>query len=176
MSDKKPLYKIWVPGKPLNYRNGSSNIKAAYRQRIQQEAKKVVSTPWNSKRLDVEIWFASKCPGRPDVDNITKPILDALEGVVYINDKQIRSVKVGCISTDEAFEADKDYAADFFRMLDDKKDEFVIRIYYGMSVTHKKMGNVICYPVKKLIKNTDPAYLEAQIKKFEKESGLTFGP
>ena len=40
------------------------------------------------------IWFQSG-KGGPDVDNIVKPILDALEGVVFENDSQISQ----CLAT-----------------------------------------------------------------------------
>ena len=64
----------------------------------------------------------------------------------------MRSVKVGCINRDDGFEADKDYAHDFLRLLDDKNDEFVIMIYYGMSITKKRPGNIVCYPIEMLKK------------------------
>ncbi len=148
MSPKNPLYTIWVDGKPLNYRNKSKRIRAAYKGRIQTEAKKVVNNPWSSKRIDVEIWFSADSAVRPDVDNVAKPILDALQGIVYVNDFQVRSVKVGCIPRDGAFECEKEDQKDFFRLLDTNKEEFLIRIFYGMSISRKKYGNIVCYPIK----------------------------
>ncbi len=38
---------------------------------------------------------------RADVENILKPILDALKGIVYFDDKQVRSVRVVAISPGE---------------------------------------------------------------------------
>jgi hypothetical protein len=40
------------------------------------------------------IWFFRR-KGGPDIDNIVKPILDALEGVIYRSDSQISQ----CLST-----------------------------------------------------------------------------
>ncbi len=153
MSTRRPLYKIWISGKPLNYRNKSKLIKDDYKNRIQIAAKKEVNSPWRSKRIDVEIWFSQNSAVRPDVDNVTKLVLDALQGIVYVNDSQVRSVKVGCIPRDDAFEIEKEESDDFFRLLDNKKEEFLIRIFYGMSIGGKNTSNIICYPIKSLKKN-----------------------
>lgn len=47
----------------------------------------------SSPRIDIEIWFAADHLARGDVDNIIKPVLDALNGVVYVDDRQVRSVR-----------------------------------------------------------------------------------
>ena len=144
--DKRPLYKIWVEGKPISaQKKGPKNL---YMRKIQDAAKKVVKSPWRSKRIDVEIWFAADTAVRPDVDNIAKPILDALEGVVYVNDSQVRSVRVGCIPRDDAFEVSKENQKDFFRLLDANKEEFLINVFYGISFSRDKKDSIVCYPRK----------------------------
>jgi Holliday junction resolvase RusA-like endonuclease len=61
-----------------------------------------VPAPTKSKRLDVEIWFQAESLSRADVDNVIKPVLDALVGVVYDDDRQVRSVRAVAIPADDA--------------------------------------------------------------------------
>lgn len=70
--------------------------KKGYQQAIRNEAKaRYGDEPLKSDNLYVRIvWFARK-KGGPDVDNIFKRILDALEGIVYHTDGQIRQ----CLAT-----------------------------------------------------------------------------
>jgi len=70
--------------------------KKGYQQSIKKEAKARYSDePLDGDNLYVRIvWFARK-KGGPDVDNIFKRILDALEGIVYRTDGQIRQ----CLAT-----------------------------------------------------------------------------
>jgi hypothetical protein len=70
--------------------------KKGYQQAIKKEAKvRYTDEPLDSDNLYVRIvWFARKKSG-PDVDNIFKRILDALEGIVYRTDRQIRQ----CLAT-----------------------------------------------------------------------------
>jgi hypothetical protein len=73
-----------------------------------------------------------KKPLRPDIDNIIKPILDALKDIVYIDDSQVRSIKVAAFPLKESFGAtgptDKDT---ILRLFYHPKTEFLIDIYEG---------------------------------------------
>src|ERR1051325_2904424 len=53
------------------------------------------------------IWFARKDVG-PDVDNIIKPIADALQGVVYRNDRQIAQCFSMRIDLEKRYEISND--------------------------------------------------------------------
>ena len=70
--------------------------KKGYQQSIKKEAKvRYTDEPLYSDNLYVRIvWFARK-KGGPDIDNIFKRILDALKGIVYQDDGQIRQ----CLAT-----------------------------------------------------------------------------
>ena len=149
---KRPLYSIWINGKPMNFRNRSKSIKAAYKAKIQTETKKCITTPWGSKRLDIEVWFSADCAIRPDVDNVTKPILDALEGIAYVNDSQVRSIKTGYLPRNDAIKVAAEDEEDFLRLLSNKKEEFLVRIFYGMSISGEKIGTTV-YPIKFFTKN-----------------------
>ena len=73
------------------------------RGRRGEAARGVVPYPTKSTRIDIEIYFLSQGPLRPDIGNIVKPILDALKGVVYVDDSQVRSIKVAAFPSDEPF-------------------------------------------------------------------------
>src|SRR5262245_44810659 len=87
----KPLCRIWVPGKPKGAKRKGSSLKA-YRAKIRELALAQISAPLESERIIVEIWFCLPHEKRADVDNIAKPILDTLKGVVYVDDRQVRQV------------------------------------------------------------------------------------
>lgn len=63
-------------------------IKKEFRRQIKEE-------PMTSNDIEVEIVYSTtKTKGqRADIDNIVKPILDALEGIAYKKDDQVRSIK-----------------------------------------------------------------------------------
>jgi Holliday junction resolvase RusA-like endonuclease len=42
-----------------------------------------------SKRKQQEALSGQLIPGKPDLDNVAKAVLDALNGVVYVDDKQV---------------------------------------------------------------------------------------
>lgn len=93
-------------------------------------ARDVVPNPVKSKRIDIEIWFRSEHL-RPDVDNVIKPVLDALQGIVYFDDKQIRSAKVVAVPHDDAYSLSGWSRMGTFDRLD--SGEFFIDIYEGLS-------------------------------------------
>lgn len=66
------------------------------------KAKHSVSPTSYSSLYTRIIWFSRK-KGGPDVDNIVKPILDALEGVVYLSDSQISQSLSTRIDTKESY-------------------------------------------------------------------------
>lgn len=92
---------VWVAGIP---RSLQAKRKEGYVAAIREAAAAVVTRPSKSPRLDVEIVFASKDRNlRADVDNVAKPVLDALKGVAYEDDRQVRSVRVVALPLDDAF-------------------------------------------------------------------------
>jgi hypothetical protein len=92
-----------------------------------------VPHPTTSNRIDIEIYFLAQRALRPDVDNIMKPILDALKGVVYLDDSQVRSVKVAALPQDEAFGMTGWTQKDTIeRLLAHSPKEFIIDIYEGL--------------------------------------------
>jgi hypothetical protein len=94
-----------------------------------------VPYPIKSKRIDIEIYFQSQKPIRPDVDNIIKPVLDALKGVVYFDDLQVRSIRVAAFPTDEAYAMTGPTSIEtLHRLFAKPPKEFLIDIYEGLTL------------------------------------------
>lgn len=125
----KPLLEFWIPGRPQSAQKRGSN--SMYVDRIRHAASGLLDAPIASPRVDVEVWFCAPAVTRPDVDNVLKPILDALVGVVYVDDRQVRSVRAVAIPRDDAItfgmRADTGVV---IRLLEGK--EFLVRIYEGL--------------------------------------------
>lgn len=83
-----PVYIFWVHEKPRT-RN-----KERYKDAVAQAAKTHIPSPITAKDIEVEIVYSALVPRplRADIDNIIKPTLDALNGVAYLDDSQVRSV------------------------------------------------------------------------------------
>jgi Holliday junction resolvase RusA-like endonuclease len=47
-----------------------------------------IPASWSKKRQQAAI-DGTEIPGKPDLDNVLKAVLDALNGVVYVDDKQV---------------------------------------------------------------------------------------
>jgi len=81
-----------VIGVPVSSQGSNASIKR-YQRVVAQEATKNVASPIEGKeKVKVEIdWFSEGFNNKPDVDNIAKPIIDALKGIVFTDDKQVES-------------------------------------------------------------------------------------
>jgi Holliday junction resolvase RusA-like endonuclease len=71
---------------PRRYRKWIMTVRAAARKQFP-----IGSRPTRSQDITVSITnYYTLAP--PDVDNIIKPLLDAMETVVYVDDRQVRKV------------------------------------------------------------------------------------
>lgn len=130
---RSPRYRIWIDGSPVSGTKRAKTL-GRCRQRIASAASVTVPTPIKSGRIDLEIWFQSAV-GRPDVDNILKPILDSLKGIVYVDDSQVRSVKVVALPHNDAYRLDGWIRGDTLdRLSKDEPVEFMIDVYEGLSL------------------------------------------
>ena len=59
---------------------------------------------WSKKKREQALNGETYPTGKPDIDNVAKGILDAMNGVVYLDDKQVVSLMV------RKFYRDSDYA------------------------------------------------------------------
>lgn len=129
---QKPIVRIWIPGSPRAARK-NSGARRLYVEQIRKVASEVVPHPIKSTRIDVEIFFHADTSLRADVDNVIKPILDALIGVVYEDDRQVRSVKVTALPKGDAFRSSGDPDL-ISRLIKSEPKEFLISVYEGLFI------------------------------------------
>lgn len=79
---------IVVKGRPFSVR-ASSRSRQMWQDRIRQEATKGFQAPLTDNDLVVTITFFYKAFPDFDTDNISKPIVDALNGIAFLDDKQV---------------------------------------------------------------------------------------
>jgi Holliday junction resolvase RusA-like endonuclease len=86
-----PAYLIWVEARPTHRGKG----RAAYYGAVKQAAHQVIATPITACDIELEVAYSTrtKQATRLDADNVNKPTLDALKGVAYADDSQVRSVR-----------------------------------------------------------------------------------
>lgn len=77
---------VIAPRRPLS-------INAANRAKFKAELARIahnsVEGPFTSSQLYCKVWYFYRGPSDVDADNMSKPVLDALEGIVYENDRQV---------------------------------------------------------------------------------------
>jgi hypothetical protein len=110
-----PSFVFWVAGVP---RSLQATRKADYTESIRQAAKQSIGKPLKTPRIDIDIVFACKDRNlRADVDNVAKPVLDALKDVLYDDDRQVRSVRVVALPLDDVFKASGPVTAETWKRL-----------------------------------------------------------
>lgn len=128
---RHPHVSIWVEGTPKSL---SAERKSEYVHRIREAAAGEIAARLTSGRIDIEIIFAAKDRLlRPDVDNVAKPILDALNGVLYEDDKQVRSVRVVALPLDDAVHMSGPASPAVISRLFEAK-EFLVNVYEGLDL------------------------------------------
>lgn len=82
---------ISLQGRSASKERWKTEVKKAARQRIAQ----TVDWAWlDPEPLALTIYYFPSIPMGGDIDNIVKPIMDALVGVAYLDDKSIERVIV----------------------------------------------------------------------------------
>jgi len=119
-----------VIGSPVSLQS-SHRSKQQFQQLVAQAASKSVASPIKDKeRVKVEIdWFSEGIKNKPDADNIAKPILDALKGVIYSDDKQVESLTVRKHDTLGVISFWEEPLSIVEPLLDGIKDYIFVRIY-----------------------------------------------
>jgi Holliday junction resolvase RusA-like endonuclease len=87
-----PCYEVWVEARPTFNGRG----KEAYYAAVKKAAGEVIHEPILANDVEIEtIYSTTQDPGqRMDADNVNKPTLDALKGIAYRDDAQVRDAKV----------------------------------------------------------------------------------
>lgn len=85
-----PVYTFHVEQKPTV---GSAKGKIAYKEALAQEARKHIDRPIRSHDIAIDVFYSSTVSAVADLDNILKPTLDALKGIAYLDDRQVRELR-----------------------------------------------------------------------------------
>ena len=86
-SHKSPEYRIVMPGKAVSFRSPKSGD---YKTMIQEVAKRIFAKPIIGDTVEVRLDYFHLSRRRMDMDNIAKCVLDALNGIAYTDDRQVR--------------------------------------------------------------------------------------
>ncbi len=87
-----PVYGFWVHQRPT--RNSPAGYRA-YVAALQEAGRGAIDRPIESNDVEVEVLYVTRAPREAlDVDNLGKPTLDALKGVAYLDDRQVRAFRV----------------------------------------------------------------------------------
>lgn len=79
-------YRIVVPDRAISFRSQQAS---AYKRRVRNAARRVFPSPASNRIVSVLIDYFHTKPRRVDVDNVAKCILDALNGIAYVDDRQV---------------------------------------------------------------------------------------
>lgn len=86
-SHKSSEYRIVIPGKAVSFRSPKSG---GYKAMIQEVAKRIFVKPIIGDTVEVRLDYFHLSRRRMDMDNIAKCVLDALNGIAYADDRQVR--------------------------------------------------------------------------------------
>lgn len=84
---RSPEYRIVIPGKAVSFRSSKSG---QYKAKIQEIAKHIFAKPMIGDLVEVRLDYFHVKRRRMDMDNIAKCVLDALNGIAYKDDIQVR--------------------------------------------------------------------------------------
>jgi hypothetical protein len=85
-----PAYHVWVHNWPTKTNPGKAHYMAA----VRTAAKEAIASSISADDVEVEVLYSTlrRRHMRGDIDRVLKPTLDALKGIAYIDDIQVRSV------------------------------------------------------------------------------------
>jgi Holliday junction resolvase RusA-like endonuclease len=80
-------YRIVLLGKAVSFRSPKAGV---YKSLIQDAANRIFVKPIVGDIVEVRLDYFHLSRRRMDMDNIAKCVLDALNGIAYIDDRQVR--------------------------------------------------------------------------------------
>lgn len=85
-----------VPGTPVSLQAKRAESREEWKERIKSASTTAIPTPHfaSGARISVTIYYLPAEPMQGDIDNIVKPILDALSRHIYMDDRQVERVVV----------------------------------------------------------------------------------
>jgi Holliday junction resolvase RusA-like endonuclease len=84
---KFPEYRLVLPGKAVSFRSPKAGV---YKSLIQDAAHRIFVKPIAGDIVEVRLDYFHLSRRRMDMDNIAKCVLDALNGIAYVDDRQVR--------------------------------------------------------------------------------------
>lgn len=101
-SRRPPLFDVCVHGQPISAQSSRRDLLAQWKQQVHA----VCERAWRHAPLDGNIrlsvtYYSERA--RIDGDNLLKPIQDALEGILYTNDRQVTDTESHKRNIDDAF-------------------------------------------------------------------------
>jgi crossover junction endodeoxyribonuclease RusA len=94
-----------VHGRPASTQTKRHATRAAWRERVKAASRGVVATDhWAATgRIAVTLFYFPDGDMQGDIDNIAKPVLDALGRHIYLDDSQVERVVVQKFEPDRTF-------------------------------------------------------------------------
>lgn len=85
-----------VPGTPVSGQAARAESREAWKAKVKAASSKVIPSPHfaSDQRMAVTLYYLPEKPMVGDIDNIVKPILDALSRHLYLDDRQVERVVV----------------------------------------------------------------------------------
>jgi hypothetical protein len=95
-----------VGGTPVSLQAKRRKSLQEWKDRVADAARKALPEAHfvTSKPLSITLFYFTAAPLQGDIDNIVKPILDALGSIVYIDDRQLHRVLVQKFEPGNVFE------------------------------------------------------------------------
>lgn len=85
-----------VRGTPVSFQSKRPESREEWKGRVRSASASVIPQPYfaSGDRMSITLYYLPKEPMQGDVDNIVKPVLDALSRHIFIDDRQVERVLV----------------------------------------------------------------------------------
>src|SRR2546422_8378369 len=83
---RNPEYRFVVPGRAVSFHSPKAKV---YKLQVQEAAKPVIGKPL-SGLVEIQVDYFHGSPRKMDMDSIAKCVMDALNGLAYSDDRQVR--------------------------------------------------------------------------------------
>lgn len=80
-------YRVVVPGRAVSFRSPKAKT---YKDLVRNMAQSVFPMPLSEHTIEVHVDYFHTTRRRVDMDNVAKCIMDALNGLAYLDDGQVR--------------------------------------------------------------------------------------
>lgn len=111
MSDEETLYpfEFLIEGVPVSVQTKSAKSREAWKERVREAARERQRETYelgflDDRALAVSIFYFPNEPMEGDVDNVVKPIIDAMITVAYLDDRVVERVIVQKFEPDGGWE------------------------------------------------------------------------